>query len=551
MDHVRSVGEQGLVPTGITGLDDILLGGIQNGNVVLVEGAAGTGKTTLGLEFLYRGVTKFDEPGLVVTFELSPQKLLRDASGFGWELEEIERAGKMRIIYTSPTVILHELQSRDGVLATEIARIGAKRVLIDGLTPLKLHGEAAGGRPFRDSLHLLVETLQRLELTTLLTRELPARDSEHEQFICDTVICLQQELHGRKVHRSLEVKKSRGQDFIGGRHTLRIEANRGVRVYPRAHARLSTQFEQPTSTERSSVGVPAVDAMLGGGVFDGSISLVVGISGTGKTVLGMNFLVDGMKQGKPGLMVTLDEHPAQIVRNATGLGLDFEGPVADGKLHIHYESPLELELDVHFEHIKALVERHGIKRVVIDSLAAYEQSSGDESRDFLYALATFFKDRLITAFFNYESPEMLGVSSISEELKASTIVDNIVLLNYVEVSTRLRRAITVPKARGSKPQRNTREFTIGQGGIALIDEEAGESGEIEAVPQLPFSAYYGVLARSPARRSPMVEERVMAGKSLPKTPKLKLEHASRPKVARSSKVKRHPAPKQAKTGRRR
>lgn len=504
------------VPTGIPGLDEVLLGGVKQGNVLLVEGAPGVGKTTFGLQFIYCGVVDHNEPGLIVTFELSPSKLWRDAAGFGWDMPTLEKQGKLRTIYTSPSVLLEELQSSDGILLNEIRRIKAKRILVDGLTPLKVFGELYNGRPFRDSLHLLVEMLQREGVTALLTREAPeseeARSAElsHEQFICDTVITLRNEMQGRRRVRSVTVSKSRGQDFISGRHALRIEPQEGVRVYQRAQSRARIVTNQPTSTHRSSIGSEGLDRLLGGGVLDGSATLVVGVSGTGKTVLGMQFLNEGARQGKPGLMITLDEHPAQIVRNAAGLGLPLKKLVKEGRLIIDYASPQELELDVHFDHIIKTIEQNKIERVLVDSLAAYvtHNERGREFHDFLYALTTFFKDRGITAFMNYESPELLGVSQISEEIKASTIVDNIVLLNYVEFSNRLRRAITVPKARGSAPSRMTREFRIAKGGIVIenVDED-----ETESVPQLPFSAYYGILARSPARRSPLIEEQMMSG----------------------------------------
>jgi circadian clock protein KaiC len=250
--------------------------------------------------------------------------------------------------------------------------------------------------------------------------------------------------------------------------------------------------------------------MIGKGVFDGSVTLVVGVSGTGKTVLGTHFLVEGARQGKRGLLVSLDEHPAQIMRNANSLDLPLAKYVDQGKILVHYDSPQELELDVHYDQITRMVDEHGVNRVLIDSLAAYivDAQNMREFRDFIYALNTFFKDRLVTAFMNYESPELLGVSQMSETMKASPIVDNIVLLNYVEFSNRLRRAITVPKARGTSPSRLTREYRIVRGGMQL--DRLEEAEESESVPQLPFSSYYGVLARAPARRSPVIDEQVMS-----------------------------------------
>ena len=541
-----------LIHTGVSGLDDILLGGIRQGNVLLVQGAPGTGKTTLGLEFIYRGVSAYDEPGLIVTFELSPEKLLRDAAGFGWDFEALEASGSLKIVYTSPLVILQELQSHDGLLMSEIRRLGVKRVLIDGLTPLKLFGELFNGRPFRDSLHLLVESLQRQDVTAMLTCEITdvaatTGTVSHEQFVCDTILTLRNDPRGRSHVRSIEIAKSRGQDYVGGRHTLRIESGQGVRVYQRAQARTKPPREQPTSTKRSSLGVPAIDEMIGRGVFDGSVTLVVGVSGVGKTVLGVQFIVEGARQGKAGLIVSLDEHPAQMMRNAEGLGLELQRYVDEGLVHIHYESPQELELDVHFDRITTLMDEFGCKRVLIDSLAAYRTQETDtrEMRDFIYALTTHMKDRLITGFVNYESPELLGVSQISEDLKASTIVDNIVLLNYVEFSNRLRRALTVPKARGSAPQRTTREYTIQLGGIQLVPATPSDSDE--AVPQLPFSSYYGILARSPARRSPLIEESLFAGRDLPEG----TEHDDSPGLSASAvRATRRARPAKGKTPRR-
>jgi circadian clock protein KaiC len=202
------------------------------------------------------------------------------------------------------------------------------------------------------------------------------------------------------------------------------------------------------------------------------------------------------------------------MRNAASLGFDLGQPQADGSLFILYESPLELELDVHFDRIASLVEQHGIDCIVLDSVAVYEMASPEEVADFLYALASYFKDRLATVFLNYESPELLGLSQISEELKGSHLVDNIILLNYVEISTRLRRAIAIPKVRGSRNQQLTREYAIGTGGITIIDD-AVEQDSDSAVPQLPFSSYYGLLARSPSRRSPVIEEAVSQGTGMP------------------------------------
>jgi circadian clock protein KaiC len=145
--------ERDLVKTGIEGLDDILAGGLLRGSLVLVEGAAGTGKTTLGVEFIYRGATEFDEPGLIVLFEVSPDKLVRDAALFGWDLPALERQGRLKIVFTTRQVFQQEIQQADSLLLDETAAIRARRIFVDGLVRRTRGGTATRGgtRPRRST----------------------------------------------------------------------------------------------------------------------------------------------------------------------------------------------------------------------------------------------------------------------------------------------------------------------------------------------------------------------------------------------------------------
>jgi circadian clock protein KaiC len=511
--------EGDLIRTGIPGLDDILRGGIPKGNVILVEGAAGTGKTLLGTEFIYRGITEGNEPGIMVTFEVAPKKLIRDAAAFGWDLEALQQQDKLKIIFTSPQVLSQEPRSPDSLLLETAAQMGAQRIFIDGISLLRTVPNELNnaGAPqghneigcYRQILQQLLEGLQRENLTAVLSHEFSAIAQqafvvEVAEFLTDTVIFLRREVLRRGTHRSLEISKSRGHDYDGGRHTLRISAGKGLEVFRRVQMpdREPERGKQPTSSKRNSViGSGALDELFGGGVYEGSVTMVIGISGAGKTVLGTQILLEGAKNQQRGLMVSLDEHPEQVIRNAETVGLNLREHMASSAIQFFYDCPRELELDVHFAQITRIIEEHKIERLIVDGLTSYTSALGDEQqyREFIHALVNYCKQRLMTTFLSYENPELFGVNQYMPEFPVSSLVDNIVLLNFVELGNTLHRALSVAKARGSANHFVTREFTIGEGGIALVPIE-----KAQALPVLPFSSYYGLLSRAPTRLSPTV-----------------------------------------------
>jgi len=195
------------------------------------------------------------------------------------------------------------------------------------------------------------------------------------------------------------------------------------------------------------------------------------------------------------LLISLDEHPAQILRNAQTLGLNLEEQVADGTIKILFESPQELDIDSHYARIVQAIEDHDAKRMVIDGMTSYSTAIGEVGvyRDFFHALVAYSKQRLMTTFFNYENPEFLGISSYMPDFPVSSIVDNLILLSLVEINNSLHRCISVVKSRGSKHSFDTREFVIGQGGISLIPLEQNR------VPASPLQGYTSLLSRAPTR----------------------------------------------------
>jgi len=263
--------------------------------------------------------------------------------------------------------------------------------------------------------------------------------------------------------------------------------------------------DQPISTsKRSAIGVDALDALLGGGVFDGSTTVVVGLSGVGKTVLGTQVLREGaIRQNKRGLLISLDEHPAQILRNAETLGLNLQSQIDEGTIHVLFDSPQELNIDVHFARIVHTVEKHDIQRMVIDGMTSYSTALQDHAvyRDFFHALVDYSKHRLMTTFFAYGNPAFLGLSTFMPDFPVSSIVDNIILLTLVEIKNSLRRCLTVVKARGSTHEFDSREYVIGPGGITLLPFDK------TVAKALPLASYDSILSRAPNRLPSMTDSR--------------------------------------------
>jgi len=502
--------ERDFTKTGIKGLDAILGGGIPRGNLILVEGAVGTGKTTLGVEFVYRGAIEFNEPGLIVLFEVSPDKLIRDAALFGWDLLELERQGRLKIVFTTRRVFEQEMQQADSLLLEEAGKVGARRIFIDSFGPPAFgNSNNSGARDPRDALHILAEGLYRENLTAMLGLEVVAREEVRlsallpEEFIADTVMLLRLEAVERAIQRSLEIVKSRGHEYHMGRHSFRIVDGHGLEVYRRVQAprdptrEFAAAFDPAT---RVSSGIPSLDEMLSGGYFVGSTTLVVGVSGVGKSVMSLQYVAEGARLGERSLMLTLDEPPAQVLRNAASIGIDLQGAIDRGAVQLYYDPPQEIEIDRHFHRIECIVREFKPRRAVIDSLSTYGSSlgaAGRAFRDFFHAIVALMKEHQVTVIYNHENPELFGMSSVMGEYAVSSLVDNIVLLNWVELGDEFRRAVTVTKMRASPISRVTRECEIVNGvGMRVLARTIPPNAQ-----PIPFAGYFGLLARSPERHT--------------------------------------------------
>jgi circadian clock protein KaiC len=500
--------DRDFVKTGIRGLDLILGGGIPRGNTILVEGAAGTGKTTLGVEFIYRGASEFDEPGLIILFEVSPDKVIRDAAHFGWDLRQLEREGRLKIVFTTRQIFQQEVQQADSLLLEEAAQIGARRIFVDGIGQLAAGANGNGPGP-REAFHVLAEGLQRENLTAMLSLETTAHEEARliatvpEQFIADTVLLLRIEPIERGASRSIEVVKSRGHEFQLGRHTLRIADGRGLEVYRRVQAPRRLERETAAAfdlTTRLTTGVPGLDPLIGGGYWLGATILVVGVSGTGKSVMGLQYMAEGARRGEKSLMVTLDEPAAQVVRNAQTIGIDLQAEIDRGLIHLWYDSPQELEVDRHFARLEELFRTVKPRRVLIDSLSTYSAALGDRGRnfrDFLHAVVSLNKEYQATAVYNHENPQILGMSSMMGDASLSSLTDTIILMNWIELGDTFRLGLTVAKMRASPISRVTHECEITNGkGMMVLPRPLMGVGQT-----LPFSSYLGLVSRAPERHA--------------------------------------------------
>jgi circadian clock protein KaiC len=488
-----------LVQTGIAGVDALLSGGVPRRNVVLVEGAVGTGKTTFGVEFVYRGASVFEEPGIIVLFEVSPAKVVRDAANFGWDLPALERDGRLRIIFTTRAVFRQELQQADSLLLEQAAKMKARRIFVDGVAAI-----GTGVLEPRESFHIFVEGLQREDLTPVLALEATALGDGAalpEESIADTVVRLKVEDVVRASVRSMEIAKSRGHAYQMGRHSFRIVDGKGIQAYRRVQApRVASRDHAPAfdTSKRATTGVPGLDKLVNGGYFVGSTTVVAGISGVGKSVMALQYVAEGARRQERSLMLTLDEQVPQVIRNARTIGIDLQASIDAGLVKLHYDPPQEMEVDHHFHMIEQIVEEFRPTRVVIDSLSTYGSNLGTGGRvfrDFFHALIALMKENQIAAVYNHENPEMLGMTSMMGDFAMSSLVDNIVLLNWIELGDEFRLGLTVAKMRANPTSHVTHECEIIDGqGMRLLPRRLPVPSTHAA-----FAAYGGLISRAPTR----------------------------------------------------
>jgi circadian clock protein KaiC len=467
-DDVLGIGTIPKLATGIPGLDHVTGGGLPEGEMTLVAGTTGTGKTVLGLQFLAAGVMQFAEPGVYVTFEQRPDKLRRAANSFRWDVGQWEAQGTWVFVDATESDDTEIIVGDDidfaplvARIAAAVSKVGAKRIVLDTLA--NVFSRLGDARRVRAELHRMVNRLDDLGVTTIVTVE-GEEDSTGialfgiAGYVADNILVLRNAMVEHRRRRTIEALKFRGTWHRTGEYAFAITAGQGLVVIALSDIRLT----QPSSDVRISIGNAGLDAMCGGGPFQDSIVLVAGSTGTGKSLLALEFLAAGGLADR-GLMLAYEESEGQLTRNARNWGHDLAAMQASGRINLVCQYPWSESLERHLVRITTAIDEYRPTRVAIDSLSALRRiASPGMFQEFLLELTSFLKEReiptlLTTTTSLFENPSATGIG-------ASTLFDSVVLLRYVEIFGELRRGITVLKMRGSDHDKTIREWNIGSDG---------------------------------------------------------------------------------------
>jgi circadian clock protein KaiC len=470
------------IPTGVSGLDHLTNGGLVEGRATLIVGTSGSGKTLLSTQIAHHGAMQFDRPAVFVTFEEKPIDLVRNVGNQGWDLGELVDADKLSFIDASlDRDIVGETGPFDlsGLLAqieNEVKRTGARIVVLDSLGALFHHYQDKG--MIRREIVRLRDTMSELGATSVMTAERLEEYgsiSRHgvEEFLSDCVIVLRHVLEQEKTRRTLQVYKLRGSEHRAGEFPFVI-SDHGIEVLPLT----GIELQQESRNERINFGNDTFDEMAGGGLYQDSVVLVSGPTGSGKTLMCTTFAAASCRNDKRTLYLGFEESRAQLVRNAHSWGMDFERWEESKLLRISCCFPESQSLAEHLLEIRRQIDEFEPTRLVIDSVSAMERVSGLRTfREFVLGLTSFLKERGICALLTSTTPELSGGDSVTDA-HISTITDAIILLRYIQVEGAVKRGIIIVKMRGSQHQKDFREFKIDHDGLHIGEMIWGDTSTL-------------------------------------------------------------------------
>ena len=458
--------------TGIVGLDDILTGGFSRDRLFLIEGVPGSGKTTLAMQFLMAGAAN-GEPVLYVTLSETEEELRAVAESHGWNLDgitmreltpseaDLEPDEQNMMFHVSELELVHTTQR----ILQDVERLKPKRLVFDSLSELRLL--AGSALRYRRQILALKHFFSTRSCTVLLLDDLTANDQDLQmRSIAHGVVLLEQlhpEYGGER--RRLRVLKCRGVKFRGGNHDYILRTG-GIDVFPRL---VAAEHRQDVERRKLQSGIPELDALLGGGIEEGTSTLVVGAAGTGKSTLSAKFASHAAGRGERAALFLFDEMPQTMITRCEALGVNLSEHINAGRISMQQVDPGELTPGELIYAIRAAVD-DGAKIVIIDSLNGFMNAMPEERflAIQLHELLMYLSQRGVATILIGAHQGLIG-AQMNTPVDASYLADAVVLLRYFEAKGEVRQAISVVKKRGGEHERTIREFRLKDGAIQVGD----------------------------------------------------------------------------------
>lgn len=465
-------------PTGITGLDEITVGGLPKGRPTLLCGEAGSGKSLMSIEFIVRGALEFNEPGVFMAFEEQADELAMNVASLGFDLNKLQSQKMIKVDHVH--IERSEIEETgeydlDGLfirLGHAIDSIGAKRVVLDTIE--NLFSGLSNQSILRAELRRLFHWLKEKGVTAIITGERGEGKLTRqglEEYVSDCVILLDHRVIDQISTRRLRIVKYRGSWHGTNEYPFLIDQE-GISVLPVT----SLNLEKEVQTTRVSSGISGLDKMLGGkGFFKGSSILVSGTAGTGKTSIAAYFAAETCRRGERCIYFSFEESPKQIIRNMRSIGLDLQQYADSGLLAFHASRPTLYGLEMHLVAMHKHIRQFKPQAVVLDPITnLITVGTIGDVKSMLIRLLDFLMDEQITVMFTALSLNTIVNDQTDEGV--SSLVDAWLLVRDIEFNGERNRGMYVMKSRGMKHSNQVREFIISDDGLNLVDVYLGPEG---------------------------------------------------------------------------